>query len=212
MIVHGRRRGLAVACRDGLDDGFVLGQRHVQAAARVEHAAHAFEAKPCRLGGVAHPAEAELVLQHGMEGEIEVVEALGVSAVDGGLLVAQVLAQCFGEFGRGRLGDPAGGFHLQRPAQEHVLARIGNADEGHARTALRNDLDETLGRQPAHGFGHRKARDAEPRGNGLLVQRIAGLQLERNNGFPQQGMGPGRRSGLARGPVGRQKIIGDGDS
>ena len=80
MIVHGRRRGLAVACRDGLGDGFVLGQRHVQAAARVEHAAHAVEAEPCRLGGVAHPLEAELVLQHGVEGEIEVVEALEVCA------------------------------------------------------------------------------------------------------------------------------------
>ena len=73
--------------------GLVFGKCQFQPAPCVEKPPHAVKAQPRRLRGIAHPLIAQLVLQCGMEGEVEAVEALEVLRLDGGLLVAQVAAQ-----------------------------------------------------------------------------------------------------------------------
>jgi len=109
----------------------------------------------------------------------------------------------------GMRGEPAHGFNFKRPAQEHVLARVGYLDEGDARTALRNDVDKALCRQPVHRFPHGKPRHAHPRGDGLLVEEFARLQIELDDGLPQCRMHAGGGA-LGRNPGGAQEIIGDG--
>ena len=94
------------------------------------------------------------------------------------LLLAQIAVERGEQRCVGARRDRAHGFDLQRAADEHRLAAIGEIDAGDARAALRQHLDEALRREASERLRDRKARDAEPRAERGLVDRGAGRQVE----------------------------------
>jgi hypothetical protein len=212
VAVHGLSGCLAISGLEGCQHRLMLGQRQFQPPPGVEQPPHAVEAEARRFGGAADPLITQLVLHGRVEGEVEAVEALEVLSLDGGELIAQVAAQLVDERGGRTKRDGPHGFHLQRTAEEHVLARVRDLDEGHAGPALGHDVDQPLGCKPVHRLAHGKAGHAHAGGDGLLVEEFAGLQVQLHDGLAQGGMHPdgGAAGGIS--PPGAQEFICHGRS
>ena len=207
--MHGPSRGLAIARLQCGEDRLMFGERHGEAAARVEKAADPVKAQPRGFDCAADPLEAQMVLQGGMEPQVEIVEAFRVLCLDGGPLIAQVGSEVLHERACRLACDEANRLGLERPAQEHVFAGIGDLDEGDPGAALRSDIHQSLCRQTVQRFAHREAGDAHAGRNRLLVDELARLQLQLDDGLAQGSVDPGR-SPIFRDRASRiQKFIGD---
>ena len=120
-----------------------------------------------------------------MKFKVEAVKAGGISAFDGGPLVAQVLLQGFEMVAAEVAGNGADGFHFNGPAEEHVLPGIGNLDQADRRSALGNHINQCLLLEPGEGIVDGGARNPEAFGKDLLVETLAGLELEGDDRFAQ---------------------------
>jgi len=69
------------------DNRLVFGQRMFEPAPRIQHAPYPVEAEPGGLGGKPDAFETKLIEQHGMEGQVEAVEAVAVAGIDRRLLI-----------------------------------------------------------------------------------------------------------------------------
>ena len=82
--------------------------------------------------------------------------------------------------------------HLAEPRE------VADVDRRHEHAAPRVDLDEPLEREPAQRLPHRRAADAEPRGQLGLLDRGARRELQRDDQLAQRVVGPvGERRDLA---------------
>ncbi len=210
--MHGPGRSLAIPLRERGDDRLMFGQRYVKAAAGVEKPADPVQRKPCGFHRAAYPFEAEVILQGGMEGQVEIMKALEVLRLDGRPLIAEVRVELLDKCGGDVPGDAPHRVRFQRPAQEHGVAGVRNPDERYPGTALGNDVHQSLCRQPVHGLAHREAGYAEAFGDSLLVEKRAGLQVELDDGLAKRRVNPGRGPALGQGVANAEKIIGDGRS
>jgi hypothetical protein len=194
--MHRLGRGLAILLRECSDDRLVFGQRQVKAAAGVEKPADPVQRKPCSFHRPAHPVEAEVILQGGMKSQIKIMKALEVLRLDGCPLIAEICIELLDERGGDIPRDAPDCVRFKCPAQEHDFACVRNPDECHTGTALWNDVHQSLGCQPVHRLAHREAGYAKAGGNGLLVQKYAGLQVKMDDGLAQGRVDAGRGPAL----------------
>ena len=121
-----------------------------------------------------------------VEGVVEHVEGVEVVGVARAILRAQVVLQR-GDVVLGRkLGGAAYAGALERLADELRVGHRGRRDARHERAELRHYLDQALVAQPHQRFADRRAADAEPRGELVLGELAAGLELRAQDRLAQR--------------------------
>jgi hypothetical protein len=112
-----------------------------------------------------------------MESEIEFVETLATVVVQHRALIAYVLIDLGQKVLVGFRGDGAHRLRFQCASYEHGLATIGEIDEGYARAALWQHLDQSLVGKAPERFRHWKSRYAELCAQRGLVDVGSGLEF-----------------------------------
>ena len=130
--VHGPCCGITVMCVQRRDNGLVFPECKVEASARIQQLPHPVEAEAGRFRRASDALEAEVVLQKGMERKVEAVEAFEVVRLDGRPLVTEVAGKLVNKVRGCKRSKLPHRLHFQRAPQEHVLASVGDLDEGDA--------------------------------------------------------------------------------